>query len=130
MGLGKTIQSIAFLGHLQSSGNQGPHLIVSPASTLENWKRELNLWLPSAAVSVYHGTLKERENMRRKMLHPDVILTTYSYFQTESAKQDRAFLRRFDYGCMVLDEGHSIKNSDAARNRLDYFVLSVVFFYL
>ena len=119
MGLGKTIQSIAFLGHLQSSGKAGPHLIVSPASTLENWKRELNLWLPSAAVSVYHGSQKEREILRRKMISSDidVILTTYSYFQTESAKQDRAFLRRYEYGCMVLDEGHSIKNSDAARNR-------------
>jgi SWI/SNF-related matrix-associated actin-dependent regulator of chromatin subfamily A containing DEAD/H box 1 len=119
MGLGKTIQSIAFLGHLQSSGESGPHLVVSPASTLENWKRELNLWLPFANVAVYHGTQKERDALRRKIADGDVdvILTTYSYFQTDSAKQDRAFLRRFEYGCMVLDEGQAIKNSDASRNR-------------
>jgi SNF2 family DNA or RNA helicase len=83
----------------------------------------LHLWLPSAAVAVYHGTQKERETLRRKMTSSDVdvILTTYSYFQTESAKQDRAFLRRYEYGCMILDEGHSIKNSDTARNRFVLF---------
>ena len=34
MGLGKTVQSLAFLGYLLESGCDGPHLIVCPLSTL------------------------------------------------------------------------------------------------
>ena len=34
MGLGKTIQTLAFLGYLIENGQEGPHLIVCPCSTL------------------------------------------------------------------------------------------------
>jgi SWI/SNF-related matrix-associated actin-dependent regulator 1 of chromatin subfamily A len=34
MGLGKTIQTIAFLAHLKEMGDEGPHLIIVPSSTL------------------------------------------------------------------------------------------------
>ncbi|KGM92177.1 uncharacterized protein PADG_11715 [Paracoccidioides brasiliensis Pb18] len=37
MGLGKTCQVIAFLAHLYEKGVKGPHLVVVPSSTLENW---------------------------------------------------------------------------------------------
>ena len=37
MGLGKTIQAIAFLAHLKEMGDEGPHLIIVPSSTMENW---------------------------------------------------------------------------------------------
>ena len=70
MGLGKTIQAIAFLGHLRDSGTAGPHLILSPASTLANWQRELSMWLPAATVLVYHGSQKEREAIRRWPQNP------------------------------------------------------------
>ena len=40
MGLGKTLQTIAFLGYLRHiRGTNGPHLIVVPKSTLDNWNR-------------------------------------------------------------------------------------------
>ena len=34
MGLGKTVQSLAFLGYLLESGCDGPHLVACPLSTL------------------------------------------------------------------------------------------------
>jgi SWI/SNF-related matrix-associated actin-dependent regulator 1 of chromatin subfamily A len=34
MGLGKTIQAIAFLAHLKELGDEGPHLIIVPSSTM------------------------------------------------------------------------------------------------
>ena len=34
MGLGKTIQAIAFLAHLKEMGDEGPHLIIVPSSTM------------------------------------------------------------------------------------------------
>ena len=43
MGLGKTVQTISLLAQLLSEGDAGPHLVVAPASTLENWMRELKM---------------------------------------------------------------------------------------
>ncbi len=34
MGLGKTIQAISFLAHLKELGDEGPHLVVVPSSTM------------------------------------------------------------------------------------------------
>ena len=41
MGLGKTIQTIAFLAHLKGNGMDGPYLIIAPLSTLSNWINEI-----------------------------------------------------------------------------------------
>ena len=40
MGLGKTIQIIAVLSREKAMG-KGPCLIISPATILENWRREI-----------------------------------------------------------------------------------------
>ena len=42
------------------------HLVVAPASVLENWYREVSLWLPDAPVIKYTGTQKERAVMRER----------------------------------------------------------------
>ena len=55
MGLGKTCQVIAFLSHLLEKGITGPHLIVVPGSTLENWLREFRRFCPSLVVEPYYG---------------------------------------------------------------------------
>ena len=56
MGLGKTIQTIAFLAHLQERGEEGPHLIVVPSSTMDNWRKELELWAPDIKVKCMDAT--------------------------------------------------------------------------
>lgn len=44
MGLGKTLQSIAFLGALHKlKGQTGPHLVVVPLSVLMNWMNEIKV---------------------------------------------------------------------------------------
>lgn len=55
MGLGKTCQVVAFLAHLYETGEKGPHLIVVPGSTLENWLREFRRFCPSLVVEPYYG---------------------------------------------------------------------------
>lgn len=42
MGLGKTIQTIAFLAHLKGKGLHGPYMIIAPLSTLSNWVNEVS----------------------------------------------------------------------------------------
>ncbi|CAL5985188.1 Chromodomain_helicase-DNA-binding protein [Hexamita inflata] len=52
MGLGKTVQAAAFIASLAESGSFGTHLVVVPTSTIENWARELDKWLPFMNVGV------------------------------------------------------------------------------
>jgi len=54
MGLGKTIQSIAFLYEILMYGIRGPFLVVVPLSTLGNWQREFETWTDMNSI-VYHG---------------------------------------------------------------------------
>ncbi|KAG1655262.1 hypothetical protein FOA52_009819 [Chlamydomonas sp. UWO 241] len=63
MGLGKTAQTISFLGALRTmQGNRQPHLVICPASLIQNWAREFKQWCPGMRVLMYHG--KERDNTR------------------------------------------------------------------
>lgn len=57
MGLGKTCQVIALLSHLVENGTRGPHLVICPGSTLENWLREFPKFSPKLAVEPYYGNV-------------------------------------------------------------------------
>ncbi|KAL3132188.1 hypothetical protein ABBQ32_008788 [Trebouxia sp. C0010 RCD-2024] len=68
MGLGKTAQAICFLGVLKHAAKDpGPHLIVAPASLLENWQRELQRWCPGLSVVTYYGS--DRAALRQQLLY-------------------------------------------------------------
>ena len=41
----------------------GPFLVVVPLSTVPNWIKEFNKWLPQANTVVYVGDSKSREVM-------------------------------------------------------------------
>lgn len=45
----------------------------------------------------------------------DVVLTTFSYFSSDSNKGDRSFLRKFEFDYLVVDEGHTLKNPKGLR---------------
>lgn len=112
MGLGKTIQVIAFLAYLKEVHNiNGPHLIVVPASTLDNWDREFSTWAPKFDLLVYHGTMDERLEIRmkteRKEFTFEIMLTTYTM---AFAKDDAKFLKRQSFNYIVFDEAHLLKN--------------------
>ncbi|CAN0490815.1 unnamed protein product, partial [Ectocarpus sp. 12 AP-2014] len=129
MGLGKTVQSIAFFALLKhrrkGAPPRRPHLVVVPSSVLDNWASELEKFCPALDLVKYHGSQKERAAMRHSLNRvasdadreamPDIILTTYVVWERESSADDRAFLKRFRYDYMVLDEGHSIKNIKSSR---------------
>lgn len=56
MGLGKTIQVCSFLGYLCSEEHMTyPHLVVVPNSTITNWVREFEKWVPHVRVVPYYG---------------------------------------------------------------------------
>lgn len=116
MGLGKTIQVIAFIAHLKELGSPSPHLIVVPASTLENWLREFEKFAPSLDVRPYYGSQNEREELRMDLEEDqsyDVLVTTYS--MATGNKYDQIFLRSRKFNVIVYDEGHMLKNSTSTR---------------
>ncbi|KAF3920911.1 hypothetical protein ABW21_db0209031 [Orbilia brochopaga] len=120
MGLGKTCQVIAFLALLLERGVKGPHIVVVPPSTLENWLREFHRFCPTLKVEVYYGTAKERQAIRDELCSNsdfNVLVTTYNTFQgtSQTAKLDRWFLRRFNFNVAIFDEGHQLKNSSSNR---------------
>ncbi|XP_026862301.2 SWI/SNF-related matrix-associated actin-dependent regulator of chromatin subfamily A containing DEAD/H box 1b isoform X1 [Electrophorus electricus] len=119
MGLGKTIQAISFLAHLYQAGNQGPHLVTVPSSTLDNWVRELNLWCPCLKVLVYNGSIEERRCMRYEILSNmvdyNIIVSTYNLAIGNSS--DRSLFRKLKLEYAVFDEGHMLKNMSSLRYR-------------
>ncbi|KAL2926136.1 CHD3-type chromatin-remodeling factor PICKLE [Bienertia sinuspersici] len=133
MGLGKTIQSIAFLASLFEVGVY-PHLVVAPLSTLRNWEREFALWAPQMNVIMYVGSSQSRAVIREyEFYYPkksaklkkkksgqisseskqdrikfDVLLTSYEMINLDSAS-----LKPIKWECMIVDEGHRLKNKDS-----------------
>lgn len=45
------VQTLGFLSHVKSRGNNGPFMIVAPLSTLSNWVNEFERFLPGLPVS-------------------------------------------------------------------------------
>ncbi|XP_022082535.1 SWI/SNF-related matrix-associated actin-dependent regulator of chromatin subfamily A containing DEAD/H box 1-like isoform X2 [Acanthaster planci] len=117
MGLGKTVQTIAFLAHLMEQGDGGPHLIVVPSSTLENWARELHTWCPALEVILYTGTVEERRELRENILNEyltcNVIVTSYN--MCISNADDRSLFRKMGIHYVVFDEAHMLKNMQSQR---------------
>ena len=119
MGLGKTIQAIAFLAHLKEMGDEGPHLVVVPSSTLDNWQNEFKVWCPSIRLLNYYGSQDERRHMRLQIVQDqieyDVILATYN--MVISSADDRVLFRKLDFHYVIFDEAHMLKNM--ATNRYE-----------
>lgn len=112
MGLGKTIQTIAFLAHLKGNGLHGPYLVIAPLSTLSNWVNEISRFVPSVNAIIYHGSKKERDEIRRKHLPRTIgpkfpiVVTSYEVALSDARK----YLRHYNWKYLVVDEGHRLKN--------------------
>ncbi|XP_022943065.1 protein CHROMATIN REMODELING 19 [Cucurbita moschata] len=125
MGLGKTIQAITYLVMLKYlSNDSGPHLIVCPASVLENWERELKKWCPSFSVLQYHGAArstyaKKLSSLAKSGLPPpfNVLLVCYSLFERHSSQQkdERKILKHWQWSCVLMDEAHALKDRNSYR---------------
>ena len=113
MGLGKTLQTISLLGYLKESRQiAGPHLIITPKSTLTNWANECARWCPSLKVFKLQGDRKSREALCEQYFEAadtfDVCLTTY-----ETVLQEKAAIQKLVWKYLIIDEAHRIKNEQS-----------------
>ncbi|KAI9688324.1 MAG: hypothetical protein M1820_010252 [Bogoriella megaspora] len=113
MGLGKTLQTISFLGYLRFlCGITGPHLIVVPKSTLDNWNREFKKWIPEVDVLILQGAKEERHELIDERLVDekfDVCITSY-----EMVLREKSHLKKFAWEYIIIDEAHRIKNEQSS----------------
>lgn len=66
MGLGKTLQTISFLGYLKHfRENTMPHIVIVPKSVITNWVNECNKWCPTLRVLKFHGNQEERVSISK-----------------------------------------------------------------
>ncbi|KAL8702810.1 MAG: hypothetical protein Q9201_004026 [Fulgogasparrea decipioides] len=143
MGLGKTIQIISFLAGLHYSKKiTRPVIVVAPATVMKQWVNEFHTWWPPFRVSILHTSgsgmvdigseaqweedlLSQTPSARRKpatknqkaakrivdrvLNEGHVLVTTYTGLQTYAE-----LLIPVDWEYAVLDEGHKIRNPNAA----------------
>ncbi|PVI03724.1 hypothetical protein DM02DRAFT_225525 [Periconia macrospinosa] len=118
MGLGKTCQVISLISHLKQTSQEGPHLIVVPGSTLENWAREFRHFSETINFEIYYGSQNDRMYKQDEILDQvkskfvDVVLTTYDL---AFKPMDNKFLRKLNPKMCIFDEGHMLKNSTTQR---------------
>lgn len=117
MGLGKTLQTIAFLAYLKHYRDiNGPHLVVVPKSTLQNWAREFERWAPDFRIAVLGGSKDERQQTIQKQLIPqdfEVCVTTY-----EICLIEKTALKKLSFAYIIIDEAHRIKNVDSILSQI------------
>ena len=101
MGLGKTLQAIALFTQLG-----GKALVVSPASLVYNWEREVQRFAPSLTVAAVTGTSQQRKEMLEAIAGADVVVTSYDLL-----KRDIPLYEDLKFDCMLIDEAQYIKNA-------------------
>lgn len=87
--------------------DEGPHIVIAPKSTLQNWLNEFQKWCPSLKVVSLIGEKDERGGIKRIIQHTEwnVMVTSYEMCNIETS-----FCRKIHWQYLVLDEAHRIKN--------------------
>ena len=116
-GLGKTLQTISFISYLRHYRDiSGPHLVVVPKSTLQNWAREFERWTPDVNTVLLTGSKEERAEIISTRLLPqdfDVLITSY-----EICLIEKSALKKLSFEYIVIDEAHRIKNVDSILSQI------------
>lgn len=118
-GLGKTIQTIAFLAAIfekdeesgesitlrgNQVGKKGPVLIICPTSVIHNWESEFSRWA-SFSVSLYHGTNRDLILEKLKAGGVEILITSFDTYRIHGS-----ILSEVDWEVVIVDEAHRLKN--------------------
>ena len=106
MGMGKSLQVIAFMATVLSMEKSAKFLIIAPLTTLEQWESEARKWA-GLRCSTYHGGRSQKKAALANLLSARVtcLLTSYDTFEREG---EDAF--NLDWSAVVLDELHRLKS--------------------
>ncbi|PHH64817.1 hypothetical protein CDD81_3883 [Ophiocordyceps australis] len=109
MGLGKTLQVISLI----LTGGPGPTLIVAPVSVMSNWKQQIERHVKEQyrpSIFIYHG---DKKLSTKELQGYDVVITSYGKLSRELEPKVTPVLlsKTAQWRRLVLDEGHTIRNS-------------------
>ncbi|KAI6382048.1 hypothetical protein MCOR25_000925 [Pyricularia grisea] len=105
MGLGKTLQIISLI----LTGGPGPTLIVAPMTVMSNWSQQIENHVyedERPSVYIHHGTSRSKDP--EEVGSYGVVITTYG---TMTSERSSGPLSKIQWRRVVLDEGHTIRNS-------------------
>ncbi len=105
MGLGKSVQMLAFLWQKAVQEKGKPSLLVCPASLVYNWREEVEKFVPQLKTAIIAGTAAEREEQLSQWEHFDLLITSYDLL-----KRDIELYEGKEFYCQILDEAQNIKN--------------------
>lgn len=108
MGLGKSIQVIAFILSQRKKQAHNTNLLVVPTTLIFNWQAEIKKFAPSLKVLTLYGA--ERDKNIRDFSSYEVVLTSYNTLLT-----DISFLKDYTFNYIFLDESQNIKNPETQR---------------
>ena len=103
MGLGKTLQVIAFLESEKQAGRTS--IVVVPSSVLYNWEDEVRKFASDLRVCCITGSQAKREELIRSSMDMDLLITSYDYL-----KRDIGYYESRTFFYKILDEAQYIKN--------------------
>jgi hypothetical protein len=108
MGLGKTVQTLAWIAWLRAQDREAlPVLVVCPKSVCDNWRSEVERFLPRMRVKVWSGA--ELESICGRIGEADLHVINYA--QLRSVGEG---LAEVPFLAAILDEGQFIKNPSSA----------------
>ncbi|MGJ7919776.1 SNF2 helicase associated domain-containing protein [Neobacillus sp. LXY-4] len=107
MGLGKTLQSIAFILSVHSDIRKRklPVLIVCPSSLTYNWLSELMKFTPEIEALVIDGKQAERLELQKAIQDVDVVITSYPLL-----RRDINWFKKQAFHTVFFDEAQAFKN--------------------
>ena len=108
MGLGKTIQVLALLDDLKDQKT----LQVVPATLLNNWKQEIEKFVPHLKYYIMHPSAHPNKEIKELEIDDyQLIITTYKL----AAKYESVQNKHWDL--IILDEAQAIKNPSAKQTK-------------
>lgn len=114
MGLGKTLQSLAFICTIYNENKKNKkkevQLVVAPRSVVDNWNSECEKFSPNIPVYTHLGL--DRTKKFEDLPDDGILLTSYNILQ-----RDVKLLSMIEYGTIILDEAHVIRNPEAKTTR-------------
>ena len=108
MGLGKSMQIIAFILSQRTKVAHNTNLLVVPTSLIFNWQDEMAQFAPSLRLFTLYGA--DRARGTADFGKYEVILTSYG-----TLLSDIGFLKKYTFNYIFLDESQYIKNPSSLR---------------
>jgi SNF2 family DNA or RNA helicase len=109
MGLGKSLQIIAFILSQRTKRGMTTNMIVVPTSLIFNWLAEIEKFAPSLKVHTAYGS--SRTKSTREFDQYEIILTSYG-----TLVSDLNYFKKFHFNYVFFDESQNMKNPQSQRN--------------